>query len=102
MQQAIINSDNYVSTTLPKHGPALGYRFFIHCKLDATHTSIFVSVLTGGYASESIIDKAKSSAHQAGQHDSKERLRSSLRDTTQSRCSNFVRAYHDVTLKIRL
>jgi len=28
MKQSIINSDRHVSTTLPKHGPALGSRFF--------------------------------------------------------------------------
>jgi len=83
MKKGIINRDRHVSTTLPKHGPASGCRFFLHQTSNPTHISIFVSVLTGDYYSESIIDKAKSSAYQAWQHDSQEIFRSVLRDMTQ-------------------
>jgi len=83
MKQSIINSDRHVSTTLPKHGPAPGSRFFLHHTLHPTHITIFVSVLTVDYYSESIIDKAKSSVYQARQHDSQEIFRSVLRDMTQ-------------------
>lgn len=72
-----------MSTTLPKHGPAPGCQFFLHHTSHPTHISIFVSVLTGDYYSESIIDQAKSSANQARQYDSQEIFRSVLRDMTQ-------------------
>jgi uncharacterized alpha-E superfamily protein len=81
MKQSIINNDRHASTTLPKHGPATGCRFFFSTS-HPTHFSIFVSVLTGDYYPESIIDKAKSSANQARQHDSQETFLS-LRDMTQ-------------------
>lgn len=57
--------------------------FFFHHTSHPTHISIFVSVLTGDYYCESIIDQVKSSAYQARQLDSQEIFRSVLRDMTQ-------------------